>query len=250
VSAQVDEMLGAEGIRIITGSKIDRVSQAGSGGAIRLQLGGDAVDGSHLLLATGRTPNTDRLGLETVGLETDERGYIATNERLESAVPGIWALGDINRRGAFTHTSYHDHEIVAANLEGAQRSAEDRPPIYAMFTDPPLAHVGLYEREARELVGNGRRIAQAVVQMKDVSRAKEESETFGVIKLLVDEDSGAFLGATLLGFGADEIIQVVSQVMAAGGTFHSVRDALPVHPTVAEFLPTALDRRKPLSAGT
>lgn len=177
------------------------------------------------------------------------RGYIATNDRLETDVPGIWALGDINQRGAFTHTSYHDHEILAENLAGGQRSADDRTTIYAMFTDPPLAHVGLYEADARRLVAQGRRISQAVHAMKDVSRAKEESETIGTIKLLIDEDSGLFLGATMLGIQADEIIQAISLVMASGGTWRAVRNALPAHPTVTEFLPTILDRRKPLAAG-
>jgi pyruvate/2-oxoglutarate dehydrogenase complex dihydrolipoamide dehydrogenase (E3) component len=250
VSEKISKMLQGEGVRIVTGRQVERVERNIETGGPTVRLAGDAFTGSHLLLATGRTPNTDRLGLETVGLTPDARGFVTTNGRLETDVAGIWALGDINRRGAFTHTSYHDHDIVAANLQGGRRSADDRHPIYAMFTDPPLAHVGLYEHDARRLVADGRRVSQAVVEMADVSRAKEESETEGVIKLLVDEESGRFLGATLLGIGADEIIQLIAQLMAADGTFHSLRDALPVHPTVAEFLPTALDRRKPLAAAT
>jgi len=219
-----------------------------SGGAVCVHLAdGRRLAGSHLLVATGRVPNTDQLGLDSIGLATGPRGYIDTNDRLETAVEGVWALGDINQRGAFTHTSYHDHEILAANLAGGTRSADARIPTYAMFTDPPLGHVGLYEADARRLVGrHGRRISQAVIAMKDVSRAKEESETIGLIKLLVDEDSGLFLGASMLGLNADEIIQVIGQVMAAGGGWQSVREALPVHPTVTEFLPTLLDRRRPL----
>src|SRR5690606_16895941 len=161
-------------------------------------------------------------GLQSVGLKTNERGYLLTNDRLETDVPGIWALGDINHRGAFTHTSYHDHDIVAENLAGGQRSADARNPIYAMFADPPLAHVGLYEADAKRLVGEGRHISQAVHAMKDVSRAKEESETTGLIKLLIDEDSGHFLGATMLGMAADEVIQAVGLVMASQGTWRHV----------------------------
>jgi pyruvate/2-oxoglutarate dehydrogenase complex dihydrolipoamide dehydrogenase (E3) component len=250
VSERIAQMLQAEGIRIVTGRQVERVARDDATGGPTVRLSTDAFTGSHLLLATGRTPNTDRLGLETVGLVPDARGFVTTNGGLETDVGGIWALGDINRRGAFTHTSYHDHEIVAANLKGGQRSADARHPIYAMFTDPPLAHVGLYEHDARRLVADGRRVSQTVVEMADVSRAKEESETAGVIKLLVDEDSGRFLGATLLGIGADEIVQLIAQLMAADGTFRTLRDALPVHPTVAEFLPTAIDRREPLAAAT
>ncbi|MEO8248897.1 MAG: mercuric reductase [Burkholderiales bacterium] len=246
VSAAITQVLQDEGIAVHTGESIERVANAGNGVEVRL-TDGTALPGSHLLVATGRVPNTDELGLESIGLATTKRGFIDTNGRLESSVPGVWALGDINGRGAFTHTSFHDQEIVAANLDGAHRSAEGRPTTYAMFTDPPLGHVGLYEADARSLVrDHGRNISQAVVEMRDVSRAKEESETAGLFKLLVDEDSGYFLGATILGFGADEVIQVVSQLMAAGATWRQVREALPIHPTVAEFLPTVLDRRKPL----
>lgn len=249
VSQAVTAMLRAEGIDVFTGLDIQRVSPGQFAGGSCVELAdGRIIGGSHLLVATGRVPNTDDLGLHSVGLKPNMRGYIATNERLETDVPGIWALGDINQRGAFTHTSYHDHEILAANLAGGQRSADDRTAVYAMFTDPPLAHVGLYEAEARRLVAQGRRISQAVHAMEQVSRAKEESETIGTIKLLIDEDSGHFLGATMLGIQADEIIQAISLVMASGGTWQAVREALPVHPTVTEFLPTIIDRRKPLQA--
>lgn len=250
VSAAITEMLRAEGIDIFTGLGIKAVRPGETpGGACVEMMDGRIIGGSHLLVATGRVPNTDDLGLASVGLKPNMRGYIATNERLETEVPGIWALGDINQRGAFTHTSYHDHEILAANLAGGNRSADARTTIYAMFTDPTLAHVGLHEADAKRLVGEGRRISQAVHGMKDVSRAKEESETVGLIKLLVDEDSGLFLGATMLGIQADEIIQAIGLVMASGGTWRTVREALPVHPTVTEFLPTIIDRRQPLAAG-
>ena len=249
VSAAITDMLRAEGIDIFAGQAIVGVQKSESDGGIAVELAdGRIVSGSHLLVATGRTPNTDDLGLATVGITPTARGYIDTNDRLETATPGIWALGDINQRGAFTHTSYHDHEIVAENLAGGQRSADARTSIYAMFTDPPLGHVGLYEADAKRLVAQGRRISLAVHAMKDVSRAKEEGETTGLIKLLIDEDSGLFLGASMLGIEADEIIQAISLVMASGGTWRTVREALPAHPTVTEFLPTIIDRRKPLTA--
>ena len=249
VSVAMTDMLRAEGIDLFIGQAIQQVRPGDTEGGICVELAdGRIIGGSHLLVATGRAPNTDDLGLETVGLKPNERGYVVTDDRLETDVPGIWALGDINQRGSFTHTSYHDHEILAENLGGGKRSADARTGIYAVFTDPPLAHVGLYEADARRLVAQGRRISQAVHAMKDVSRAKEESETIGLIKLLIDEDSGHFLGATMMGIEADEIIQAIGLVMAANGTWRAVRDALPVHPTVTEFLPTIIDRRRPLMA--
>jgi pyruvate/2-oxoglutarate dehydrogenase complex dihydrolipoamide dehydrogenase (E3) component len=208
-----------------------------------VQLAGERVTGSHLLVATGRLPNTERLGLETVGVRTDERGYVPTNGRLETNIAGIWALGDINKRGAFTHTSYHDQEIVLANLAGQARSADDRTLAYAMFTDPPLGRVGMGVAEAR---ASGKRVLVADYAMQDVSRAKEESETTGLIKLLVDADSERFLGAAMVGINADEIIQVVSHFMATGASYRVMQQALPIHPTVAEFLPTILGKLRPL----
>ena len=250
ISAAMADMLSAEGIDLFIGHAIRKIGPGETEGGVCVELAnGLIIGGSHLLLATGRTPNTNDLGLETVGLRPHGRGYVITDDRLETGVPGIWALGDINQRGAFTHTSYHDHEILAENLAGGDRSADARTAVYAVFTDPPLAHVGLYEADARHLVARGRRISQAVHAMKDVSRAKEESETIGLIKLLIDEDSGFFLGATMMGIEADEIIQAISLVMASNGTWRTVRDALPVHPTVTEFLPTIIDRRRPLDAG-
>jgi pyruvate/2-oxoglutarate dehydrogenase complex dihydrolipoamide dehydrogenase (E3) component len=241
VSQCIAESLQAEGVRILTGHGIDRVVTEGDG--VAAVVGGERVRGSHLLVATGRVPNTDRLGLDTVGVHMDERGWIPTNGRLETNVPGIWALGDINKRGAFTHTSYHDQEIVLANLAGGNRSADDRTMAYAMFTDPPLGRVGMSVAEAR---ASGKRVLVADYAMKDVSRAKEEGETAGLVKLLVDADSERFLGAAMVGINADEIVQVVSNFMATGASYKVLQQALPVHPTVAEFLPTILGRLMPL----
>jgi pyruvate/2-oxoglutarate dehydrogenase complex dihydrolipoamide dehydrogenase (E3) component len=255
VSEALADLMRDEGITLHLGSAIESAIESASAAARGVSLNlanGSSVQGSHVLVATGRTPNTDDLGLDSVGLATDARGYIATDGEFRTAVSGIWALGDINGRGAFTHTSYHDSDILGENLlaePGApRRSADVRHMAYAMFTDPPLGHVGINEADARKLVAQGRRISQAVMRMKDVSRAKEESETSGLIKLLIDEDSGCFVGASMLGINADEVVQVVGQAMAAGATWQTVRNALPIHPTVTEFLPTIIDRRQPLSA--
>ena len=248
ISTTVEAFLREEGVAIHTGQRVAAVEQARDGGVL-VRCEDIVVEGSHLLLATGRTPNTAQLGLESLGIETDRRGYIATNGRLECSVPGVWAVGDINGRGAFTHTSYHDHEILLANWNGGTRSADERVMTYAMFTDPPLGHVGMYEADARRLAASGRRISQAVYDMAKVSRAKEEGETHGRIKVLIDEESGRFLGASLVGINADEVVQLIGQVMAAGGTWRTVREALPIHPTISEFLPTILDTRRPLAAG-
>ena len=244
ISAMIRECFEAEGVVVRTGARIFGIS--GQAGAISVKLDGGAVTGTHLLIATGRTPNTDALGLESVGLQIGPRGHLATNDRLETAVPGIWALGDINDRGAFTHTSYHDFEIVAENLAGGSRSAADRVMTYAMFTDPPLGHVGVHRYEAQKLADQGRNILVAEHDMKHVSRSKEESELAGRIRIIVDGESRRVLGATVLGLNGDEIVQIFSNFMAAGGCWKAMRNALPVHPTVAEFMPTILDKLTPL----
>ena len=256
VSEAIRAMLADEGIEIHCGRKVDAVEAVAGGSGIRLRLGERAIDGSHLLVAIGRTPNTDRLNLESVGVHCDDQGYVPTDAQLRTNVEGIWALGDINRRGAFTHTSYHDQEIVLAHHrapDDAQadagagpRSAEQRNMAYAMFTDPPLGRVGIGEAEAREKVKKGQRILMATHAMKDVSRAKEEGETTGLVKLLVDADSGQFLGAAILGISGDEVIQVISNFMASGASYLKLKNALPIHPTVAEFLPTILGKLQPL----
>jgi pyruvate/2-oxoglutarate dehydrogenase complex dihydrolipoamide dehydrogenase (E3) component len=242
VSACITGFLREEGVRLVMGQGVDRVERAGDD--VVVVVGGERVAGSHLLVATGRIPNTDRLELARVGVETDARGYVPTNGRLETNVPGIWALGDINKRGAFTHTSYHDHEIVLANLTGGDRSADHRNTAYAMFTDPPLGRVGMSEAEAR---ASGKRVLAAHFDMKNVSRAKEEGETTGLVQLLVDADTERFLGAAIVGINADEIIQVISNFMATGASYRVLKEALPVHPTVTEFLPTILGKLKPLA---
>ena len=242
VSKAITEMLREEGIHFHIGNEVEQVENTSDAG-VAVTVGGQRIAGSHLLVATGRSPNTERLNLAAVGVKTDKRGFVPTDGKLQTNVPGIWAVGDINKRGAFTHTSYQDGQIVLANLMGGARSADSRVSTYAMYTDPPLGRVGLSEDEARK---SGRAMLAANYQMKDVSRAKEEGETAGLMQILVDEQSEEIVGASLLGFGCDEVIQVISSFMATGARYQLLRDALPIHPTVAEFLPFLLDKLEPL----
>jgi pyruvate/2-oxoglutarate dehydrogenase complex dihydrolipoamide dehydrogenase (E3) component len=246
VCETIESLLHREGISIFTGHSLTKVEGYQDGILLTMKNAeGKIVTryGSHFLVAVGRTPNTARLNLASVGVQVDERGFIPTNGRLETNVAGIWALGDINKRGAFTHTSYQDYEIVAANLKGGQRTTDGRITTYAMYSDPPMGRVGISENDAR---ASGKKILMATHLMKDVSRAKEESETHGIIKLIVDADTEQFLGACFFGINGDEIIQVISNYMATGASYKVMKDALPVHPTVAEFFPTILAKLKPL----
>jgi pyruvate/2-oxoglutarate dehydrogenase complex dihydrolipoamide dehydrogenase (E3) component len=238
IAAEITRFLEAEGVTVHTAIAVERVEASDGGVRVHTDAAG-AIDGSHLLLAVGRTPNTDLLDLGAVGLETDGRGLIATDGTFRTAVDGIWALGDINGRGAFTHTSYQDYEILVDSLAGGSRTADGRIPTYAMFTDPPLGRVGMSEREARQ---SGRRVLMATFPMSEHTRAVLEGETAGLIKLLVDADSDRFLGAATLGIAGDEIIQVVSAVMHADAPCRVLAEMLPIHPTVAEFFPTILGR--------
>lgn len=260
VSARLVRLLTDEGITIVCGASVTTVSGT-SGHEVTLSGtrsteiadGSTAVpesfsvSGTHLLVATGRGPNTAQLGLERVGVHTDAQGYIPVNGALETNVSGIFALGDVNRRGAFTHTSYQDHEIVLANHRGGNRTADGRVTTYALYTDPPLGRVGMSETEARQLMAKGRNFLMATHDMKFVSRAKEESETTGVIKVLVDADTHRFAGATIFGIGGDEIVQIVGVLMEANAPYEALRDFLPVHPTVTEFFPTILKKLTPLA---
>lgn len=248
VSAAIASMLQDEGVTLLTGRPVERVEKSGDGVAVHLP--GARVEGSHLLVATGRLPNTERLRLDAVGVKMDDRGFVPTNGKLETNVPGIWAMGDINQRGAFTHTSYQDHEIVLANHasgsgapEGGARTADGRVTAYAMYTDPPLGRVGMSEAQARQ---SGRPMLVASWPMTRVSRAKEEGETRGLIKLLVDAQDERIVGAAILGFNGDEVIQVISNFMATGASYRVMQQALPIHPTVSEFLPFVLGKLKPL----
>ncbi|GAC1605916.1 MAG: FAD-containing oxidoreductase [Ramlibacter sp.] len=241
VSGAVTAVLQDEDVTVLAGRPVERVERTATGVAV--QLPGQRVEGSHLLVATGRLPNTERLQLDSVGVQKDERGFVPTDGALQTNVPGVWALGDINKRGAFTHTSYQDFQIVLANLAGGSRTADGRVATYAMYTDPPLGRVGLSAAEARQA---GRPMLTVNWPMQRVSRAREESETAGLIKLLVDAGSERICGATVFGLNGDEVIQVISNFMATGASYRVLQEALPIHPTVSEFLPFLLGKLEPL----
>lgn len=241
-------ILEREGVEFRLGSKCLRAAPALDGAGVRVSMDcegrNEEVSGSHLLLATGRTPNTDDLGLENAGLATDERGFIPVDDELRTNVPTIWALGEANGRGAFTHTSYNDYEIVASSLlDGEHRRTVDRIPIYALFIDPPLGRVGMSEAEVRE---SGRRALIATMPMSRVGRARERGEAQGLMKVLVDAESKLFLGAAVLGIEGDEVIHTVADLMYAQAPYTVMQRAVHAHPTVSEFLPTLLARLQPL----
>lgn len=240
ISESIKGVLEAEGINLRL--QAECISLTNDGERIKMDLECDSGDrlvtGSHVLLAVGRVPNTDELGVEKAGLEIDDRGYIQVNDKLETNVPGIWALGDVNGRGAFTHTSYNDHEIVAANLlDNGNRRVSDRFMTYGLFIDPPLGRVGLTEQQAE---AQGYNIKVGTMQMSSISRAKEKGETQGLMKLIIDADTDKFLGAAILGVGGDEIVASITNTMYADAPYTVVRDAVHIHPTVNELIPTLL----------
>lgn len=236
ISDAIRGILAAEGIAIHLGAQ--NVAVKGEAGGVAVAFDGGRVEGSRLLLAAGRRPNTDDLGLDRAGVATDAHGVIGVNGRLETNVPGIWALGECNGRGAFTHTSYDDSEIVGANLlGGGSRSVRDRITAYAMFIDPPLGRVGMTEAEAR---AQARPILVGRMNMEDVSRAYEKGETQGLMKVVVDRDTQRILGAAILGTGGDEAVHCILDTMYAGAPYAVLQRAVHVHPTVAEFIPTLL----------
>ncbi len=242
ISEAIQRIIEKDGVQVHCGGTVESFSQTAGGVAAHL-ADGTTLTGSHVLVAVGRVPNTDRLDLEKVGLETDARGYLRTDGVFRTSVPGIIALGDINGRGAFTHTAYQDAEIFIDHLKGGKRNADSRIMTYALFTDPPLGRVGMNETEAR---GSGRRVLAASYSMERLTTAVLDGETEGLVKVLVDEESDCFLGATCLGLFGDEIVQVVSAMMHAKAPCHVLAEMLPVHPTVAEFYPTILKGLKPL----
>ena len=247
ISQALREILEGEGVDIRLNTSPTEIRPNDDGGvelSLETEEGPDRISGSHLLIATGRRPNTDNLGLEAAGVERDERGHIQVDDALRSSQPHIWALGDCNGQGAFTHTSYNDHQIVAANLlEDVGRRVSERIPVYAIFTDPPLGRVGMTERKVRE---SGRKALVGTMPMEKVARAQERSETAGLMKLLVDAESGEFLGAALLGVGCDEVVHLLVDMMAAKAPYQTVRDAVHIHPTVSELIPTLLEDLTPL----
>jgi pyruvate/2-oxoglutarate dehydrogenase complex dihydrolipoamide dehydrogenase (E3) component len=247
VSQAVREILAGEGVTVETGAECLSVEKRAERLAVRLDCadGARVIEGSHLLMAVGRVPNTDDLGLDRAGVKTDPRGYITVDDKLNTNVPGIWAIGDCNGRGAFTHTSYNDYEIVADNLlNGDSRSVNDRLTAYGLFTDPPLARVGLTDGEIRK---SGHRALTGMRPMTRVGRAVEKGETQGFMKITVDADSKQILGAAILGVGGDEAIHCILDLMYAKAPYTVLQRAVHIHPTVAELIPTILGELKPLT---
>ncbi len=246
VSDVLRTIMEKEGINVVTGARCiyARKHPEGAEVATECETGEETVSGSHVLWAVGRVPNTDDLGLEKAGVATDERGFIKVDDRLETNVPGIWALGDCNGKGAFTHTSYNDFEIVAANLlDGDDRKVSDRITAYALYTDPPLGRAGMTEREVRQ---SGRKALVGKREMERVSRARERGETDGFIKVLADADTGEILGAAIIGIEGDEAIHSILDVMYAKKPYALIQRAVHIHPTVSELIPTVFGEMKPL----
>ena len=248
VSNAIREILAGEGIDIYLNTRCTRVEKRGEGVAATLESNGavSKVDASHILFAIGRRPNTDDLGLENAGIAADSRGYITVDDQLRTNVPGIWALGDCNGKGAFTHTSYNDYEIVAANLlDKDSRRVSDRILTYGLFIDPPLGRAGMTETEVRR---SGRKALIGKREMARVGRAVEKGEAQGFMKVLVDAESKEILGAAILGTGGDEAIHSILDVMYAKRPYTLIQRAMHIHPTVSELIPTILGELKPLEA--
>jgi pyruvate/2-oxoglutarate dehydrogenase complex dihydrolipoamide dehydrogenase (E3) component len=247
VSEAVREVFEAEGIEVRLGAKCLAVEKSEDRFVMSLACtsGAPRVAGSHVLLAVGRRPNSDDLGLEKAGVKTDERGFIIVDDQCRTNVEGIWALGDVNGRGAFTHTSWNDFEIVAANLfDKDPRRISERIPCYGLFIDPPLGRVGLTESEVR---AKGIDALGAKLMMTSVGRARERSETAGFMKVIVEAATRKILGAAVLGIEGDEVVQAFLGVMTAGAPYTAISRAVHIHPTVAEYLPVLLGDLKPLA---
>ena len=246
IAEAIAEILKNEGIDVCIDTGEYRVESRNGGIFMRMQCEGKPheVVGSHLLVATGRRPNTDDLGLDKAGIETNERGYIRIDDQLRTSVEGVWALGDCNGHGAFTHTSYNDFEIVAANLfDNDSRRVSDRILNFGLYIDPPLGRVGMTERELR---ASGRKVLIATRPMTRVARAVEKGETQGFMKALVDAETKRFLGASILGVGGDEVVHSILEAMYADVPYTVLQRAVHNHPTVTELIPTMLQGLKPL----
>ncbi|MGC1550287.1 MAG: FAD-containing oxidoreductase [Rhodanobacter sp.] len=245
ISETVRSILEAEGVTVRTSAECIAFAPHAEGAIVKVDCISDDRDivASHVLLAVGRRPNTDDLGLTEAGIKTDEHGYVIVDDTLATNVPGIWAMGDCNGRGAFTHTAYNDFEIIAANLlDGAQRRVSSRIPCYALFTDPPLGRVGMTDAQAR---ANGKRLLISKRPMTRVGRAVERGETQGFMKVVADADTQRILGAAILGVSGDEAIHGVLDMMNADQPFETLKWAVPIHPTVSELLPTLVGDLKP-----
>jgi pyruvate/2-oxoglutarate dehydrogenase complex dihydrolipoamide dehydrogenase (E3) component len=243
VSATVREILEAEGIDIVVGAEDVRITKTDNGFELTPRAGAEPIAGSHLLMAVGRRPNTDDLGLEAAGVQTD-RGYIVVDDQLKTNVDHIWAMGDCNGKGAFTHTSYNDFEIVAANLlDNDPRRVSDRITTYALYIDPPLGRAGMTVSQVR---ASGRKALVGKRPMTRVGRAVEKGETQGFMKVVVDADTDEILGAAILGVGGDEAIHAILDVMSAKAPYTTLSRTMHIHPTVSELIPTMLQEMSPL----
>jgi pyruvate/2-oxoglutarate dehydrogenase complex dihydrolipoamide dehydrogenase (E3) component len=248
VSAEVRKILENEGVHLRLNATCISFRKEGENIAagVNCDKGDREVLGSHVLLAVGRVPNTEDLGLDQAGVKVDKHGYIEVDDQLRTNIPGIWAIGDCNGKGAFTHTAYNDYEIVTANLlDNDPRRVTDRIPTYGLFIDPPLGRAGMTEAEA---VATGRKILIGKRAMTRVSRAIEKGETQGFMKVLVDADSKEILGAAVLGPGGDEAIHCVLDVMYTKKPYTVIQRAVHIHPTVAELIPTILGELQPLES--
>ena len=246
ISENIKTILEGEGIKIRLGAECIAFEKRGDKMAVQVNCstGDKTVIGSHALLAVGRVPNTNDLGLEQAGIEVDKHGYIQVDDQLRTNVPGIYALGDCNGRGAFTHTAYNDYEILAANLlDGDERRVSDRITAYALYIDPPLGRAGMTEAEVRK---SGRKALIGRRPMTEVGRAREKGETDGFMKILVDAETKKIIGASLLGIECDEVIHSILDVMYANAPYTVIQRAMHIHPTVTELIPTMLGELKPL----
>jgi pyruvate/2-oxoglutarate dehydrogenase complex dihydrolipoamide dehydrogenase (E3) component len=244
VSAAIKEIIEAEGIAVVVGATAIRFAKRDNGFEVTPHDGTDPIAGTHLLIAVGRQPNTDDLGLERAGVEIDDRGYIVVDDQLRTNVEHIWAMGDCNGRGAFTHTSYNDFEIVAANLlDNDPRRVSDRVPTYALYIDPPLGRAGMTVDQVRK---SGRRALVGKRPMTRVGRAVEKGETEGFMKVVVDADTQEILGAAILGVGGDEVVHAILDIMSAKKPYTAISRTMHIHPTVSELVPTMLQEMKPL----
>jgi pyruvate/2-oxoglutarate dehydrogenase complex dihydrolipoamide dehydrogenase (E3) component len=246
VSRAIREIIEGEGIAVRTGAECIRLAPRAEGIAVDVDCteGDPEIVGSHVLLAVGRRPNTDDLGLDQAGITADSRGYVQVDDFLATSVPGIWALGECNGRGAFTHTAYNDFEIVAANLlDGEARKVSERILGYALYIDPPLGRIGMSDSQAR---ASGRPLLGALRPMNRVGRAIEKGETQGFMKVVVDAETRKILGAAILGTGGDEAIHGIIDIMNAGVPYTVLQRAVPIHPTVSELIPTLLGDLRPM----
>jgi pyruvate/2-oxoglutarate dehydrogenase complex dihydrolipoamide dehydrogenase (E3) component len=248
VSDTIKEILTADGIEIILGADDIRITKKDNGFELTPSAGAAPIRGSHLLMAVGRRPNTDDLGLEAAGVQTDARGYVVVDDALKTNVDHIWAMGDCNGRGAFTHTSYNDFEIVAANLldsdsNAAPRRVSDRISTYALYIDPPLGRAGMTVEEVRK---SGRKALVGKRPMTKVGRAVEKGETQGFMKVVVDAETEQILGAAIFGVGGDESIHCILDTMSAKAPYTTLSRTMHIHPTVSELIPTMLQEMSPL----